>query len=362
MRGALVLIVLAASLAVPAVAAADNTLTVVRGDAVFRSEDPGVDNQFVVENAGTSEVRFFEPVDPYGMSGYPPQCRPGRTRTAPDNSIVPTEVFCPRTLVTGSVTVEAGPAEDDVRYSVSGVPGIVSGDTGMDKVVAGATNDFVSGDQGNDNLDGGAGDDELHGEDGADVIAGGDGNDKLFGGSGADTLDAGPGDDTLQTNDGAVDKVACGPGTDSVVADTVDELTDCENAQRQFVAPPSDQPAADDNTKPRLQVGGSTYQRISGKRRSIRIAATSSEKGLIQVAGFLQVAGINDRLEPVRKRITVAGGGTQIVLKFSKRQLRMLRRDFRRGRTPRARLTISAVDAAGNTSRAKHMRIRLYGR
>jgi hypothetical protein len=346
------------ALALPATAAADNRLTIVSGDATFYSDDPGVANEFVVEDAA-AEVRFFEPKDPYGINA-PPQCRPAQTRQAPDGSQVAIEVFCPKTQITKGVTIDAGPAEDSVRYAVAGVTGIVAGNSGSDTIASpGVTNDFLSGDQGNDTVDAGAGADELRGEDGNDVLTAGDGNDKIFAGNGADTVDAGAGDDTIEANDGVADKVQCGAGNDAVVADTLDELVDCEAADRRVVAPPADQPVGDDKTKPKLQAGGASTQRVSMRRRSIRIMATSSEKGLVEAAGFVQAAGINSPLKPISRKVRLAGGGVTLVMKFSKRQMRQILRDLRRGRRPSVRVTISCTDEAGNTSRAKRFRIRL---
>jgi hypothetical protein len=155
------------------------------------------------------------------------------------------------------------------------------------------------------------------------------------------------------------DKIVCGAGNDSVIADTADTLDGCENVDRRVVAPPADQPAGDDHTKPKLQAGGSSSQRVSKRRRSIRIAATSSEKGLVQAAGFVTAGGVNNRLKPVSKAVKVAGGGVTLVVKFSKRQMKLILRDLRRGRKVSVRMTVSSVDAAGNTSRARHFRIRL---
>ena len=357
-----VLTALAAAAALPAAALADNTLTIVQGDAVFRSEDAGVANKFVVEDAtgaNAGKVRFYEPADPFGIN-YPPACNPGETHQGPNNSVATVEVFCPKNLVNRSITIETGPSEDSARYSVADVAGILAGDTGTDVLVADRnTNDFLSGDQGNDDIDAGGGNDEVRGEEGNDVLKAGDGNDKVFAGSGADTVDAGAGDDTLQTNDGTADKVNCGPGTDSILADTVDDLTDCENADRQFVAPPADQPAADDKTRPKLQAGGSTSQRITRRRGVIRVAATSSEKGLIQATAFLAAGGINSKLKPLSAKVTVAGGGAELKLELTKRLLRLAWRDLLKHRHPRVRVTVSCVDEAGNTSAAKHFWIAL---
>jgi hypothetical protein len=168
-----VLTALAAAAALPAAALADNTLTIVQGDAVFRSEDAGVGNKFVVEDAtgaNAGKVRFYEPADPFGIN-YPPACNPGETHQGPNNSVATVEVFCPKNLVNRSITIETGPSEDSARYSVADVAGILAGDTGTDVLVADRnTNDFLSGDQGNDDIDAGGGNDEVRGEEGNDVL------------------------------------------------------------------------------------------------------------------------------------------------------------------------------------------------
>jgi hypothetical protein len=357
----LLTLLIALMLALPAAASADNRLTIVSGEATFTSEDPGIGNEFVVEDSGTAEVRFAESKDPYGINA-PPQCRPGRTVQAPNNGgPVPVEVFCPKSQVNRGITVDAGPAEDKVTYNVKDVPGITAGGTGTDAIDSLAnSNDFLSGDQGNDTVNGGNGNDELRGEDGNDTVTGGEGNDKVFAGSGADVVDAGNGDDTVESNDGIADKIACGAGNDSVIADTVDEVAaDCEAVDRKFVAPPADQPAGNDTTKPKLQAGGSSSQRVTRKRRTVKVLATCSERGIVQAAGFLEAGGVNFRLKPASRQVSVAGGGVAVPIKLSSRQVKTALRDLRRGRHPDARVTVSCVDAAGNTSRARHFRIKL---
>jgi Ca2+-binding RTX toxin-like protein len=189
--------------------------------------------------------------------------------------------------------------------------------------------------------------------------AGGDGNDKLIGGQGADTLDAGAGDDSIDSADGIAEKVVCGAGTDSVAADQLDDLVDCETVERRNVDPPADQPVGDDKIRPKLTAAALTSQRVTKRRRSVRMVATSSEKGLVQATGYIEVDGINDRLKPARATVSVGGGGVTIKLKFSKRQMKLLGRDFKHHRTPRVRLTVSSVDQAGNTSAIRHLTIRL---
>jgi Ca2+-binding RTX toxin-like protein len=66
---------------------------------------------------------------------------------------------------------------------------------------------------------------------GEDFVDGGAGDDQLTGGAGFDYLTGGPGNDTIDVRDGGVDRVRCGEGTDTVVADPVDVLEACENVQ-----------------------------------------------------------------------------------------------------------------------------------
>jgi Ca2+-binding RTX toxin-like protein len=350
--GRILLAACLALLALPGAASADNLLTIKNGEAQIRSDDAEVRNAFEITESGT-EIRFYEPNDPKGINA-PPECRPGQTKNG-----VAIEVFCPKSSITKSIAVLAGPAEDTSRYAVANLPSATEGDTGSDQLTSqSASNDIVDGEQGNDVLDAGPGDDELVGDEGNDDLKGGDGNDKLNGGPGLDAYDCGAGDDSFDSADGIAEKVVCGAGNDTVVADQLDELADCEKSERRTVAPPADQPSGDDKTPPKLNAAALTSQRLTRKRR-LKMVATSSEKGLVQVTGFLQAGGINQRLEPVRATVDVGGGGVRINIVLSKRMARSARRDLRSHRHPRIHLTVTSVDPAGNTSAGRHLTIRL---
>jgi hypothetical protein len=116
-----------------------------------------------------------------------------------------------------------------------------------------------------------SGDDVLIGNADSNVLAGGKGNDTIVGGGGSDTLlgdkayqftdflfEYGTGGaDTIVANDGFQDDVACGAGTDSVVADQFDtsRLSGCESVDTRQADPfgiapqpqpqPQPQPAPD---------------------------------------------------------------------------------------------------------------------
>ncbi len=76
----------------------------------------------------------------------------------------------------------------------------------------------------NDDLRGNQSDNTLNGQGGDDTISGGGGNDTISGGDGEDTIDVADGDLLIG------DTVDCGPGTDTVDADAVDEVnrSSCE--------------------------------------------------------------------------------------------------------------------------------------
>jgi hypothetical protein len=323
----------ALAVVIPAPAAADSTLTLSRGEAVFRSDDAGVANRLAVEerSRGCTTppcVRFHEPEDPLGINA-PLDCTPGGMRGS-----YPVEVFCPRRLIR-SVRVDIGPGQDRVLFDVPAVPAVQSGDTGADV------------------LEGGDGDDVLHGEQGDDRLAGGAGADTLIGGDGHDALDGGEGDDTVDALDGRADTVACGPGDDAVVADAIDHLTDCERVDRRGGALAGER--APDVIPPRLAVGGPSAQSLRG----VAVRATSSEPSIVQMTGFLAAGGWNRKLAAASAVVPVGGGGVTLRVRPRAADRRAVRRDLARGRRPRLWLTVSAVDDAGNTSRPARLTIEL---
>jgi Ca2+-binding RTX toxin-like protein len=90
-------------------------------------------------------------------------------------------------------------------------------------------------------------DDELIGTKGRDQILGDGGDDRIYAGSGSDDIDpgdgkdyveAGRGNDVLYTRDGVRDEIDCGPGRDTIVADTVDRLKNCEKVTRKRTKDP----------------------------------------------------------------------------------------------------------------------------
>ena len=178
----------------------------------------------------------------------------------------------------GIDSVRGGAGNDQVR---GGAPGLVGADGG-DSLKGDEGNDNLIGDDGDDNLDGGTGADILGGGAGTDtadyqfrleditvtldgqpndgtpgegdnvgfdvenvrgggfddtitgdlrsnLIEGGDGEDYADGGNGVDQLGGGDGGDVVRSRDGVPDNIACGKGTDFVVADSRDRIQgDCD--------------------------------------------------------------------------------------------------------------------------------------
>lgn len=121
-----------------------------------------------------------------------------------------------------------------------GLAGAVSAAT-----IVGTTHaDVLKGSKHDDELHGLVGDDRLYGYRGADRLYGGRGNDVIVGGGARDYLDGGSGNDRLYSRDGAVDRVVCGPGNDTVVADEADHVRfDCEVGRPNDRPPESPPPA-----------------------------------------------------------------------------------------------------------------------
>ena len=92
----------------------------------------------------------------------------------------------------------------------------------------GPGNDQFLGAERRDRVRGGGDDDTVQGFLGGDRIRGGPGNDTLDGGGGRDRLVGGRGNDEIEARDGKRDRIRCGRGRDSVMVDSKDRLSGCE--------------------------------------------------------------------------------------------------------------------------------------
>lgn len=97
----------------------------------------------------------------------------------------------------------------------------------------GSGDDTLRGTNKADTLRGESGDDTLYGYARADLLEGGSGEDDIFAGSGRDDVYAGSSADYINDgDDGDRDFIDCGSGFDTVRADFVDTLRDCEDVIR----------------------------------------------------------------------------------------------------------------------------------
>jgi hypothetical protein len=343
LRRAVPLCALALLIAAP-VAWADSKLR-VQGDVFyFVNEDAGIANRLTVDNDPRGRLHFFDEADPYGMNFPTPPCSPGKVNSAGN----PVEAYCNKDGSYHSVTVQSGPGEDRVTYKVDDLPGTLDGEDGADTLTGAGAADTIGGAQGDDTLAGGAGNDSLLGNEGNDSMGGGPGDDTLNGGAGNDALGGEDGNDTIQASDGYTDAVDCGAGDDTAVVDQLDTVSGCEHTSRQQVTPVPGQAGPRDTTDPALRVGGSTSQRA---HRTFKVLATASEPSIVDASGYLVAGGVNTKLGTDTAKVKVGGGGATLHLGLTKRMVRLIKRDLRRHRHPRARVTVSAVDPAGNTSR-----------
>ena len=105
---------------------------------------------------------------------------------------------------------------------------LISGRTDIDFLFGLGGDDCIRGEKGGDIIDGGDGDDQVDGGSGDDRIRGGDGDDLLFGRRGINRYDGGPGNDRIYSRNGRSEIVECGPGRDTVKADSKDRFRRCE--------------------------------------------------------------------------------------------------------------------------------------
>ncbi len=174
---------------------------------------------------------------------------------------------------TGSDTLSGGDGDDDLYpgNTVAGIPDgadTLTGGAGIDYAVVYAEGpapryapldvSIRLNDQADDGI-GGEGDnyrsdiedvssvrgghDTLTGTDAINILSTSSGNDSLSGGAGNDILRSAAGDDTIDARDGYADRVDCGPGADTALVDTLDQVSpSCETVQPADVGNANDIP------------------------------------------------------------------------------------------------------------------------
>lgn len=255
------------------------------------------------------------------------------------------EIDCDGTFELVVVSLED--LDDQATMSVS-IPTQVRGGNGQDTIRGGSAPDTIDGEAGNDTAMGGVGDDTLNGGDGDDTLNGDDGNDVLFGAAGADVLDGGSGNDDLRARDGATDRVTCGDGSDTVSADESDAVdASCETVSR-GVGPDPGPPPGVDRTPPVLSVLGSVSQRML-RRGRLTTVVRADEASRVVATGTIKVRGRRRAIRLSGAGRVSAGARARLTLRMSARDRADLLRALRRGRL-RARIRLTATDAAGNRS------------
>ncbi|HWH93484.1 MAG TPA: hypothetical protein VNT03_06455 [Baekduia sp.] len=165
-------------------------------------------------------------------------------------------------------------------------------------------NDDLSGADGMETIDGGAGNDRVVGGFNDDVLTGGPGRDQIIGD--LPTGDCGPlwckypfGNDTINAQDGEVDTISCGWGTDTVTADAVDVVdNDCETIHRAgaVVTPPSTLPSdGKDSTSPKAALAAKVTLamalksgftiKVTGLQAGAKVALTAKRSGKVAARG-----------------------------------------------------------------------------
>jgi hypothetical protein len=224
---------------------------ILRGDAGNDYLEPLGGSDQVFGGAGTGDRVDYQastgPVFVF-LNGIADDGQPGENDSiASDVEELRGGAFDDKLIGNSGANILRGRAGDDYLEPLGGADQVFGGDGSGDRVtyaqqpgpvnvsLDGAANDGASGEGDSiaddvEELRGTPLGDTLTGNGLPNVLRGLGGADTLDPRGGADTVDAGEGDDSVTTADGAVDKVACGAGIDSAIADLSDQLAaDCES-------------------------------------------------------------------------------------------------------------------------------------
>jgi Ca2+-binding RTX toxin-like protein len=283
----------------------------------YRAPDPGVGAVVNVTSPVPRTVVFKDATSPGGMDWGP--CLPLSERRS-------------RCSVRGieQTLIEVDDGPDIVHLRVS-LPATVDAGEGLDWVTGGF---------------------------GADVLQGGPDDDLIEGGLGRDSISGGTGDDTLKARDGVADRITCGEGSDTVIADPPDideipglELAFCESVERGT--------AAADEVPPGLRVRAAGAQSVAG--RALRLKVALSEPGSFVARAVVRIDGQNARrLAPARGRPDAPGQKWKLALEISRRLAASIRRALTRGEAAVALVSVRGRDRGGNST-STGRRIRLKG-
>jgi Ca2+-binding RTX toxin-like protein len=240
----------------------------------------------------------------------------------------------------GADSFAGGSGFDTIDYSSRIVPVSVTLNAQADDGEAGEGDNTGSDVE---ELIGGAGADTLSGDVDAERYEGGASGDTISPAGGTDDVVAGDGDDTISAEDSTFDRVACGVGTDTVAADSVDALDLCENAT--VAPPPIITPP--DTTAPRIAITKLNlkprFKRLAAKGVTFRLGANEPASFVAELQGTARRATLARvfNLTLVTRPLSRSAAVRSVRLK-PKRALLGKRRKL----TLRVRIT--ARDAAGN--------------
>jgi Ca2+-binding RTX toxin-like protein len=241
-------------------------------------------------------------------------------------------------------TIVMTQARDKVEFF--GDNAVIRGLGGDDELLAG---------NGTENIDGGPGNDTLTAGFNHDTVTGGSGRDNIY----ADTTGSYCGifscqipfgNDTVNAADGEVDNIDCGVGTDTANADPADILANCETVNRVVVDGPG---------------GGilSAFGVLRGQRLLAALARGLKVRAGCRVpcrlrGDFLVGSGLLSRSVSVArgKKTLRRAGRTTLVLKFTRKAKRRLRRHRRVRGTVRLRVT--PLSGGRATVRRKRLTLR----
>jgi Ca2+-binding RTX toxin-like protein len=184
-------------------------------------------------------------------------------------------------------------------------------------------------------------------------------DDTLGGDAGANELWGLAGNDTITSRDSVADTVDCGDDTDTLIADTLDVVSNCEQVE----LPPSNPPAGGggaggggsptpppDKTPPDTVVSSAKAQRL-GRSLGLRVSCPA-EACTVTVTGSVSVPNAAKvyKLKAASAHLP-AGAKTTLRLAISAKARAVIKRALKRGKKVKAKLRVVVKDSAGNTTR-----------
>ncbi len=276
----------------------------------------------------------------------------------------------------GDWMVESGSYQPPIGVSLDGAandgrPGEGDNVTGLEKIYLNAPATLVGGDgaeeftvfntdNGPTKLVGNGGDDKLSAFDYDDTVEGGAGNDQLVGGYGNDTVTGGPGrdvingdvassacnwiqcrmpygNDTIYAQDGEVDQIDCGIGTDTAYVDAADVVSaTCENVVKNGAAQPtgSGGPTGANAGVSGLPAALKATKLGKALKSGFTVSVTTPGKGKVTV-----VATMKGKTVAKGSTTTNAAKKVAVKVRFTKAGKRVLRRAKSASLTLRASFT-----------------------